>query len=137
MKVNKIKYLSRFYKQYLTLEQQIAIGDFHSRLYKSNQRWTKHIRTVGIHVDDIKQPFAIKKHTGHADIQAYTSNSHITWYDRQAQQGTTTTTQRKYMEDKDLSYYIDRYCTNCYSVLIRYSGTSMLCGRCGREYHGV
>lgn len=132
--MGKLKYLSTFYKNHLTIDQQLSLGLFHSKLNYHNKQWKKHNICTGLHTEhsfNSHNPIARKKLTNH-------SNDRIKqhYIDSIAIQGIGThrVTEIKDIKDKELYHYIDRYCCNCSSLLIRYDPDTLVCLSCNKKY---
>ena len=129
--MSNIKYLSKFEKSELTLQQQLALGTIHCQYWQSKKRWKKHIMCTGLTVRD-RNPLAVKKLTTHIDSPH--KHHHI---DDIVTQGIGThrvTGNRKLIKDKEIGYYVDRYCTSCGSLLIRHDPDTLRCLSCGKRY---
>ena len=129
--MSNIKYLSKFEKSKLTLQQQLALGTIHCQYWRAQKRWKKHIMCTGLTVRDCN-PIAVKKLTTHTD-SCY-KHHHI---DDIVTQGIGThrvMDNRKPIKDKEIGYYVDRYCTSCGSLLIRRSPDTLVCLSCGKRY---
>lgn len=133
---SRIKYLSGYYRSLLDIEQQLALGSYHSTLNKSNKRWHKHIKCVGLDPEthQVNALHAVKKKT----VSRYTSYS-TSPIDRIALEGESVRCQepsnKAVVTDKPIGYYIDRYCTDCCQLMVRYNGTTIRCLLCGRSYN--
>jgi len=129
--MGKIKYLSLFYKRHLSITQQLLLGPFHRDQNYSTERWKKHIMCTGLTVRD-RNPMADKKLTTHID-----SHYRHHYIDDIVTQGIGThgvMGNRKPIKDKEIGYYVDRYCTSCSSLLIRHDPDTLVCLSCGKRY---
>ena len=129
--MEKLKYLSSFYRRHLSITQQLLLGSFHRDLNYSTKKWRKHILCTGLTVVD-HNPIAARKLTTHTD-----SRYKHHYIDDIVTQGIGTHRvmgNRKPIKDKEIEYYVDRYCTSCGSLLIRRSPDTLVCLSCGKRY---
>ena len=129
--MGKLKYLSSFYRNHLSITQQLLLGSYHRDLNYSTKKWRKHILCTGLTVVD-RNPIAARKLTTHID-----SRYKHHYIDDIATQGIGTHRlmgNHNPIKDKEIGYYVDRYCTSCGSLLIRRSPDTLVCLSCEKRY---